>query len=54
MKLKRNLILLAVLLLTTNMLLATQYAVTKIGYEYYLVHPSDSNIRYIGSDNTTG
>jgi len=54
MKLKRNLILLAVLLLTSNMLLATQYAVTKIGYEYYLVHPSDSNIRYIGSDNTTG
>ena len=54
MKFRKKLVILAVLFLVTNMLLATQYAVTKIGYEYYIVHPSDSNVRYIGSDNTTG
>lgn len=53
-KFKRKLMLLAVLFLILNVILATQYAVTKIGYEYYIVHPSDANIRYIGSDNTTG
>ncbi len=36
------------------MVIATQYAVTKIGYEYSIVHPSDANIRFIGSDNTSG
>jgi hypothetical protein len=35
------------------MITATQYAVTKIGYEYYLVHPSKSDIRFIGSDNSS-
>jgi len=35
------------------MVAATQYAVTKIGYEYYILHPSDSSIRYIGSDNSS-
>ena len=35
------------------MIMATQYASTRIGYEYYIVHPSDSNIRYIGSDNSS-
>jgi len=54
MKYKKRLLILAVLFLATNMLLATQYAVTTIGYEYYIVHPSDANIRYIGSDNSTG
>lgn len=44
----------AVLFLVVNMLIATQYAITKVGYEYVIVHPSDANIRYIGSDNTTG
>ena len=45
---------LGVLLLVLNMTIATQYAVTKIGYEYNIVHPSNANIRFIGSDNTTG
>jgi hypothetical protein len=36
------------------MIVATQYAHTKIGYEYNIVHPSDADIRYIGSDNSTG
>ncbi|MDH7517643.1 MAG: hypothetical protein QHH19_04805 [Candidatus Thermoplasmatota archaeon] len=54
MKLNRKMMILGVLLLVLNMTLATQYAVTKIGYEYNIVHPSDANIRFIGSDNTTG
>ena len=32
---------------------ATQYATTKIGYHYNIVHPSDSDIRFIGSDNSS-
>jgi len=54
MKINRRLLLIASLLLILNMIVATQYAVTKIGYEYYIVHPSNADIRYIGSDNTTG
>jgi len=54
MKLNRKMMILGVLLLVINMTIATQYAVTKIGYEYNIVHPSDANIRFIGSDNTTG
>ena len=54
MKLNKKLMILGVLVLVLNMLVATQYAVTKIGYEYNIVHPSNANIRYIGSDNTTG
>jgi len=54
MKLNKKLMILGVLVLVLNMLIATQYAATKIGYEYNIVHPSDADIRYIGSDNSTG
>lgn len=54
MKVNKKLLMLATLFLFLNMIIATQYAVTKIGYEYYIVHPSDANIRYIGSDNSSG
>jgi hypothetical protein len=37
----------------STMVIATQYAITKIGYEYTLVHPCEANIRFIGSDNST-
>ena len=43
-----------ILVVFLNMTIATQYAVTKVGYEYSIVHPSEANIRFIGSDNTTG
>lgn len=43
----------AVLFLVLNMVIATQFAVTKIGYEYYILHPCDTNIRLIGSDNSS-
>ena len=54
MKVNKKLMLVGVLVLTLNMLMATQFAVTKIGYEYNIVHPSNANIRYIGSDNASG
>jgi len=53
MKVNKKLMILAVLFLILNMITATQYAVTKIGYEYSIVHPCDANIRYIGSDNSS-
>jgi len=54
MRMNRKLLIIGALLLVLNMVIATQYAVTKIGYDYHIVHPSDANIRYIGADNTTG
>lgn len=53
MKISKRLLIIAVLLLILNMAVATQYAVTKIGYEYTIVHPCDASIRYIGSDNSS-
>jgi hypothetical protein len=53
MKVNKRLLILAVLFLILNMAIATQYAVTKIGYTFTIAHPSDSSIRFIGSDNST-
>lgn len=35
------------------MTMATQYATTKMTYSYTLVHPSNADIRFIGSDNAS-
>lgn len=53
MKVNKKLMTLAVLFLVLNMITATQYAVTKLGYSYTLVHPCDASIRFIGSDNSS-
>ena len=53
MKVNKKLLILAVIFLIANMVIATQYAVTKIGYTYTIVHPCDASIRYIGSDNSS-
>ena len=53
MEFRKRLLLLAVLILILSMVLATQYAETKIGYHFYIMHPSNANIRYIGSDNSS-
>ena len=53
MKISKKLMVIAVLFLFLNMVIATQYAVTRLGYEYYILHPSDTNIRLIGSDNSS-
>jgi len=53
MKVNSKLLVIGVILLVLNMVMATQYAVTKMTYEYYIQHPCDSDIRFIGSDNST-
>ena len=53
MNVRRRLALLGVMLVVLSMTMATQYATTKIGYSYSIVHPSESDIRFIGSDNST-
>jgi hypothetical protein len=35
-----------------SMIMATQYATSKIGYAYGIVHPSNADIRFIGSDTS--
>ena len=53
MKINKRLFILGLLLVITTLVVATQYAVTRVNYEYYIVHPSNENIRYIGSDNSS-
>ena len=53
MKINRRWLILGILILVVSMVFATQYAITKVQYEYAIVHPSDAGIRYIGSDNST-
>jgi hypothetical protein len=53
MKISRRLVVLGLLFLIINMIVATQYVITKVEYEYNLVHPSNADIRYIGSDNSS-
>jgi len=53
MNINRRLTLVGIMLVVLSMTMATQYAVTKVGYEFSIVHPSDADIRFIGSDNST-
>jgi len=53
MRIDRRLVLIGVMLVVLSMTMATQYATTKIGYTYAIVHPSESDIRFIGSDNSS-
>ena len=53
MNVNRRLVLLGVMLVVLSMTMATQYATTKVGYSYSLVHASNSDIRYIGQDNSS-
>ena len=50
MRIDRRLLLIGVMLVVLSMTMATQYATTKIGYTYDIMHPSDADIRFIGSD----
>lgn len=56
MRIDRRLTFVGIMLIVLSMTMATQYAITRVGYVYKVVHPSDANIRFIGSDyssNTT-
>lgn len=50
MRIDRRLMLIGVMLIVLSMTMATQYAVTKVGYSYSIVHPSDADIRFIAYD----
>ena len=53
MKIDRRLTILGVMLIILSTVMATQYATTKVGYTYSLVHPSNADIRYVASDNSS-
>lgn len=53
MRIDRRLVLIGVMLVVLSMTMATQYATTKISYSFAIVHPSNADIRYIGSDNSS-
>lgn len=50
MKIAKRLMLIGVILIVLSMTMATQYVTTKISYRYNIVHPSDADLRFIGSD----
>lgn len=53
MRVKRWWLILGILMVISTMVVATQYALTKVGYEFTIVHPSDAYMRFIGSDNSS-
>jgi len=53
MRIDRRLTIVGVMLIVLSMTMATQYATTKVGYEFAVVHPSNADIRFIGSDNSS-
>ena len=42
------------MLVVLSLTMTTHYATTEVNYSFTIVHPSDSDIRYIGSDNPSG
>ena len=53
MRIDRRLVLIGVMLIVLSMTMATQYAIIRTSYSYSLVHPSNADIRFIASDNST-
>ncbi|MEA3458072.1 MAG: hypothetical protein U9R21_05280, partial [Candidatus Thermoplasmatota archaeon] len=53
MKIDRRLMLLGVMLVVLSVAVATQYATTKVNYSYSIVHPSNADIRFVASDNSS-
>ena len=53
MRLDRRLVLLGAILVVLSMTMATQYATLRASYSFAIVHPSEADIRYIGSDNSS-
>lgn len=41
------------MLVVLSMTMATQYATTKVSYTFGIVHPSNADIRFVGSDNAS-
>ena len=53
MRIDRRLMLVGVLIVVLSTTMATQYATTRAAYSFTIVHPSDADIRFIGSDNSS-
>ncbi len=53
MRVDRRLTLVGIMLIVLSMTMATQYATTKVDFSYNIVHPSNADIRFIASDNST-
>ena len=53
MRIDRRLAFIGIMLIVLSMTMATQFATTKMTYSYSLVHPSNADIRFIGSDNAS-
>jgi hypothetical protein len=53
MRIDRRLVLIGVMLIVLSMTMATQYATTKVGYSFAIVHPSNADIRFIACDNSS-
>ena len=53
MRIDKRLTIVGIMLIVLSMTMATQYATTKVAYTYTIVHPSNADIRFIGSDNST-
>ena len=53
MRIDRRLTIIGIMLIVLSMTMATQYATTQVGYEYNIVHPSNADIRFVASDNST-
>ena len=53
MRVDRRLILIGVMLVVLSMTMATQYATTRVTYSFSIVHPSNADIRFIASDNSS-
>lgn len=53
MRVDRRLVLIGVMLVVLSMTMATQYATTKVSYSFSIVHPSNADIRFIASDNSS-
>jgi hypothetical protein len=50
-QMRKKLLLVGILAVTLSTISATQYVRADLGFSYEIVHPSDADIRYIGSDN---
>lgn len=53
MRIDRRLTFIGVMLIVLSMTMATQYATTKVSYTFGIVHPSNADIRFVGSDNSS-
>ena len=53
MRIDRRLTFIGVMLIVLSMTMATQFATTKVSYTYGIVHPSNADIRFVASDNSS-